>query len=137
MVCLHSTDEHQQQQQYFDRNINNDTQDDNNDNGNGNGSGDDEYSPYIIRIRGLPWNTTKQEICDFFNGVHIVNGENGIHLVTLATNNTKPLGEAYIELSSEDDIQRAHTFHKKTLGTRYIEGRFFTNDLDSISLIFE
>lgn len=80
-------------------------------------------SEHIIRIRGLPWNTTKPEICDFFNGVNIVNGENGIHLVTLATNNTKPLGEAYIELASYDDLQRAQTFHKKNLGTRYIEGK--------------
>ncbi|XP_055300954.1 heterogeneous nuclear ribonucleoprotein F-like [Sitodiplosis mosellana] len=75
----------------------------------------------IIRIRGLPWNTTKQEICDFFDGVNIVNGENGIHWVTLATNHTKPLSEAYIELASFDDLQRAQTFHKKNLGTRYIE----------------
>lgn len=77
----------------------------------------------IIRIRGLPWNTTKQEICDFFDGVNIVNGENGIHWVTLATNHTKPLSEAYIELASYDDFQRAQSFHKKNLGTRYIEGK--------------
>lgn len=70
-------------------------------------------------------NTTKQEICDFFQGVNIVNGENGIHLVTLATNNSKPLGEAYIELASNDDLQLAHEFHKKNLGTRYIEGNLY------------
>lgn len=83
-----------------------------------------DCNSHIIRIRGLPWNTTKQEICDFFDGVNIVNGENGIHWVTLATNHTKPLSEAYIELASFDDLQRAQTFHKKNLGTRYIEGKF-------------
>lgn len=98
-----------------------------NDNTQGNGnlndsnSGDDD-NPNVIRIRGLPWNTTIQEICDFFSGVHILNGANGIHLVTLATNNTKPLGEAYIELASNDDLQLALSLHKKNLGTRYIEG---------------
>lgn len=112
----------EQQAEHFNSNVNDDSQDGNDGNSIGDGDGDDDYSPYIIRIRGLPWNTTKQEICDFFDGVNIVNGENGIHLVTLATNNTKPLGEAYIELGSEEDIQRAHTFHKKNLGTRYIEG---------------
>lgn len=90
-------------------------------------SNENNTSEHIIRIRGLPWNTTKQEICDFFDGVDIVNGENGIHLVTLATNNTKPLGEAYIELASYDDLQRAQTFHKKNLGTRYIEGKIERN----------
>lgn len=112
--------DNQQQNEYFNDDIggNNDTQD------NEDGNGDDDI-PYIIRIRGLPWNTTKQEICDFFEGVNIVNGENGIHLITLATNNSKPLGEAYIELASNDDLQLAHTFHKKNLGTRYIEGNSF------------
>lgn len=86
------------------------------------GDGEDGCTPYIIRIRGLPWNTTKQEICDFFEGVNIVNGEHGIHLVTLATSTSKPLGEAYIELASGDDMQLAQSFHKKNLGTRYIEG---------------
>lgn len=85
-------------------------------------SNDYDDSPSIIRIRGLPWNTTTQEICDFFDGVNILNGENGIHMVTLATNNTKPLGEAYIELASNDDLQQALSFHKKNLGPRYIEG---------------
>lgn len=84
--------------------------------------GDGDDTPYIIRIRGLPWNTTKDEICDFFNGVNIVNGEHGIHLVTLATSTSKPLGEAYIELATGDDMQLAQSFHKKNLGTRYIEG---------------
>lgn len=87
------------------------------------GDGDDGCTPFIIRIRGLPWNTTKEEICDFFNGVNIVNGEHGIHLVTLATSTSKPLGEAYIELASSDDMQLAQSFHKKNLGTRYIEGK--------------
>lgn len=83
-------------------------------------SGVDEAN--IIRIRGLPWNTTVREICDFFEGVNILHGENGVHLITLATNNSKPLGEAYIELASSEDFELAKTFHKKNLGTRYIEG---------------
>lgn len=94
--------------------------------------GDDGCTPYIIRIRGLPWNTTKQEICDFFEGVSIVNGEHGIHLVTLATSTSKPLGEAYIELVSADDMQLAQSFHKKNLGTRYIEGNEKCFDSESL-----
>lgn len=76
----------------------------------------------MIRIRGLPWSTTKKEICEFFNGVNILNGENGVHLITFAGKRLKPLGEAYIQLASEDDFNFAQTFNRKNLGSRYIEG---------------
>lgn len=79
--------------------------------------------PHLIRIRGLPWSTSKGEILDFFNGVRIRNGENGIHLVTFAENSTRPLGEAYIELQTAKDLDLARAFDRKNLGTRYIEGK--------------
>lgn len=105
-------DEGDPQIESFDNNINDDIE----------GSGNYDDIANIIRIRGLPWNTTVREICDFFEGVNILNGENGVHLITLATNNSKPLGEAYIELASNEDFELAKSFHKKNLGTRYIEG---------------
>lgn len=77
---------------------------------------------FLIRIRGLPFTTTKQEILDFFEGINIVSGEDGIHLAAFGLHSTKPLGEAYIELASEDDYEKAQDFHKKTMGSRYIEG---------------
>lgn len=78
----------------------------------------------MIRIRGLPFTTTKQEILDFFEDINIVSGEDGIHLAAFGLHSTKPLGEAYIELASEDDYEKAQGFHKKTMGSRYIEGTF-------------
>lgn len=82
----------------------------------------DQKSPYLIRIRGLPWTTTKRDIIDFFDGVHILNGEDGIHMVTYALLPNRPLGEAYIQLASQRDLELAHTFDRKNLGSRYIEG---------------
>lgn len=79
----------------------------------------------LIRIRGLPWSTTKKEICEFFKGVNILNGENGVHLITFAGKRLKPLGEAYIQLASEEDFDLAQTFNRKNLGSRYIEGKDF------------
>ena len=32
---------------------------------------------YVVRLRGLPWSATEQEISEFLN-VNIVGGENGI-----------------------------------------------------------
>lgn len=60
----------------------------------------DVRSRIIIRIRGLPTEVTEQEVCDYFYGVNILNGQNGIHLVDRATINRKPFGEIYIELAS-------------------------------------
>lgn len=87
-----------------------------------NGNEPNYNGPYLIRIRGLPWSTTKQDILDFFDGVHILNGEDGIHLITLPMLPSRPLGEAYIQLASERDLDLAHTFDRKNLGSRYIEG---------------
>lgn len=78
--------------------------------------------PYLIRIRGLPWTTTKRDIIEFFDGVDILNGEDGIHMVTLSSIPNRPLGEAYIQLASQNDLDLAHTFDRKNLGSRYIEG---------------
>lgn len=80
-------------------------------------------SPYLIRIRGLPWSTTKTDILNFFHGVRILNGEDGIHLITLALTPNRPMGEAYIELATQRDLEIAHDFDRKCLGSRYIEGR--------------
>lgn len=87
-----------------------------------NGNGHNHDCSYLIRIRGLPWSTTKHDILQFFDGVHIVNGQDGIHLITLSLLPNRPLGEAYIQLATQEDLELAHTFHRKTLGSRYIEG---------------
>lgn len=79
----------------------------------------------MIRIRGLPWSATKKEIVQFFDGVHILNGENGVHLITLSGNKSRPLGEAYIQLASEDDFKQAQNFHRQNMGQRYIESMYW------------
>lgn len=78
---------------------------------------------HFVRIRGLPWTITKREIVEFFDGVSIRGGEDGIHLVTLGANSSRPSGEAYIEFNSAEDARRALSFDMKHLRTRYIEGK--------------
>lgn len=81
---------------------------------------------WLIRIRGLPWTATKKEIVEFFKGVNILNGENGVHLITLSGNKARPLGEAYIQLASEEDFNAAQNFHRQNMGPRYIESKRFS-----------
>lgn len=77
-------------------------------------------SKYLIQIRGLPWSVTKQEIMDFFAGVNILNGINGIHFIIEDKKIRK--GEAYVQLTTEDDLKLAQSYHKRFMGERYIEG---------------
>lgn len=74
----------------------------------------------FIRLRGLPWSVTHEEILDFLKDVNVVNGTKGINLVTNRWDG-KNTGEAFIELESPEDEEEAFKHNKETLGHRYIE----------------
>ena len=50
----------------------------------------------------------------------VVGGAAGIHLTY--TREGRPTGEGYIELSGEEDVEKALKKHNEHLGPRYIEG---------------
>lgn len=76
------------------------------------------YSSYFVKMRGLPWATTKSEIQNFFSGVKIHNGLNGINFVTDDKSN---VGVAFVEFASKKHFEQALTYHKQKLDERYIE----------------
>ena len=49
-----------------------------------------------------------------------MNGRNGIHFTYVRDG--RPSGEAYIELESEEDLEKALSRDKHHMGKRYIEG---------------
>lgn len=77
---------------------------------------------YLIKVRGLPWTTTKTDLCKFFRNVHISHDLDGIHFITDDENN---VGVAYIQLPTRKDYDLAQSYHHKKLEERYIEGWFF------------
>ncbi len=81
-------------------------------------SEDDDH--FIVRCRGLPWSTTVEEIKGFFSGVEFKEGEDSVHLTL--NRDGRPSGEAYIELTSEEDVEAALKMDKKHMGKRYVEG---------------
>lgn len=83
-------------------------------------------------MRGLPWSTTVDEIIEFFSGCTISHGRDGVFIVM--TKEGRPSGEAFIELETEDDLEKALKRDRQYVGTRYIEGKFF--ELVSSNLIF-
>lgn len=83
-------------------------------------SGDNEG--YVIKVRGLPWSTTAEEIMKFFEECNISGGKAGIHMTM--SKEGRPSGEAYIEMELEEDVEKACKRDREHMGHRYIEGKF-------------
>ncbi|UYV70363.1 HNRNPH1 [Cordylochernes scorpioides] len=55
----------------------------------------------VLKVRGLPWSATKDDILKFFQDIKVVGGLSGIHMVTSQTG--RPSGEAFVEVETVDD----------------------------------
>lgn len=70
---------------------------------------------YIVKLRGLPWSATVDDITKFL-------GDEGIRKVHLTLSKEgRPSGEAFVELETEEDLQHAEAKDKEHMGSRYIE----------------
>ncbi|XP_061459141.1 epithelial splicing regulatory protein 1 isoform X3 [Rhineura floridana] len=74
----------------------------------------------ILRMRGLPFNATTDEVLAFF-GQHcpVTGGKEGILFVTYP--DSRPTGDAFVLFACEEYAQNALKKHKDLLGKRYIE----------------
>ena len=73
-----------------------------------------ESERLVVRCRGLPWSTTVDEIVNFFTGVEFKEGKESCHLTL--TREGRPSGEAYIEVASQEDLDKALEMDKKHCG---------------------
>jgi heterogeneous nuclear ribonucleoprotein F/H len=71
----------------------------------------------FLRMRGLPFAASKEEILNFFEGYNAVPES----VVLTYRNDGRATGEAYIGFSSPEDSKRAMELHRRTMGARYIE----------------
>lgn len=83
----------------------------------------------IVRLRGLPFNTTQESVMQFFQGFQIPNGMMGIHMVLGP--NGRPNGEAFVEFGAEEVADAALSKDRQTIGTRYVE--VFRATLDQVA----
>lgn len=83
-----------------------------------------QQTEYLIHASGLHWVTTKQEIVDFFSGINILNGANGIHFIIGETKNSR--NEAFIQLTSSDDYKLATARKIKSMGPTRVKSIFFS-----------
>lgn len=75
---------------------------------------------YVLQSNGFPWSMTKQEILQFFVGVKILNGTNGIHFII--DNRLNKCNKLYIQLATENDYRKAQCYNNRKLNGLNIEG---------------
>ncbi|XP_072521306.1 G-rich sequence factor 1 [Salminus brasiliensis] len=86
---------------------------------------------FVIRVKGLPYSCTADDLLNFFSDCQIRGGVSGIHLMQNKYGQSN--GEAFIELQHERDIGKALEKDRQYLGPRYIEVYEITNnDADAI-----
>ncbi|XP_072334882.1 heterogeneous nuclear ribonucleoprotein H3 [Scyliorhinus torazame] len=74
---------------------------------------------YVVRVRGLPWSCTPDEVTRFFSECDILNGVSGVQFTT--SKDGRPSGEAYVHLGNAEDFKKALAKDRKYMGHRYIE----------------
>ncbi|XP_054266493.1 heterogeneous nuclear ribonucleoprotein H-like [Macrosteles quadrilineatus] len=82
-------------------------------------SGDHDEEGCVVKMRGLPWSTTVEEILKFFGGCNIKGGKLGIQMTM--SREGRPSGEAYVEMETEEDVEMACKKDREHMGHRYIE----------------
>ena len=71
----------------------------------------------FLRMRGLPFSATREDITKFFVGYNPVPES----VVLTYRNDGRATGEAYVGFASPDDAKRAMELHRRSMGNRYIE----------------
>lgn len=73
----------------------------------------------VVKLRGLPWSCSAEDVQTFLSGCVTHDGAAGIHFVY--TREGRQSGEAFVELESEDDMKLALKKDRESMGHRYIE----------------
>ncbi|XP_028992614.1 G-rich sequence factor 1 isoform X2 [Betta splendens] len=71
----------------------------------------------VVRLRGLPFTCTEDDVAHFFSGLDIV--ENGVTIVT--DHRGRRSGDAFVQFSSQRAADEALQRDRQVMGNRYIE----------------
>ncbi|XP_033878009.2 heterogeneous nuclear ribonucleoprotein H-like isoform X4 [Acipenser ruthenus] len=78
-----------------------------------------EGEGFVVRVRGLPWSCSVDEVQRFFSDCKIASDTTAIHFTY--TREGRPSGEAFVELETEEDLKIAVKKDRETMGHRYVE----------------
>lgn len=76
-----------------------------------------QSSDNVVRLRGLPFSSSEEDIVQFFSGLDIV--QNGITIMTNRLGRNS--GQAFVEFSSQESFEEALRKDRELIGHRYIE----------------
>nr|5UZM_A Chain A, AT27789p [Drosophila melanogaster]5UZM_B Chain B, AT27789p [Drosophila melanogaster] len=74
---------------------------------------------FVVKLRGLPYAVTEQQIEEFFSGLDIKTDREGILFVM--DRRGRATGEAFVQFESQDDTEQALGRNREKIGHRYIE----------------
>jgi len=74
---------------------------------------------YIVRLRGLPYSAQVKDIMCLLRDCKIKNEEKGV-MFTFSVDG-RPSGEAFVELCSAEDQEKALAHSHENMGRRYVE----------------
>ncbi|KAK2083857.1 hypothetical protein P7K49_039093 [Saguinus oedipus] len=74
---------------------------------------------FVVKLRGLPWSCSVDDVQNFLSDCTIHYGATGVHFIY--TREGRQSGEAFVELGSEDDVKLALKKDRESMGHRYIE----------------
>ncbi|VDK34433.1 unnamed protein product [Gongylonema pulchrum] len=82
----------------------------------GGGDADSRFaSNYVVRLRGLPYSATANDIKEFFSGLEVAD------VVIDKEPGGRPSGEAFVRLASKEHAELALERSKNYMGSRYVE----------------
>ncbi|CAO2590364.1 Heterogeneous nuclear ribonucleoprotein H2 [Lemmus lemmus] len=74
---------------------------------------------FVVKVRGLPWSCSAEEVMRVFSDCKIQNGTSGVRFIY--TREGRPSGKAFVDLESEDEVKLALKKDREIMGHRYVE----------------
>ena len=82
----------------------------------GGGGGGQKMAPGTLRMRGIPFRSTVDDVLRFFAGFQVMPGG-----VVLGQRDGRATGDCFVTFTSAAEAQRALVMNNKHMGTRYVE----------------
>lgn len=76
-----------------------------------------KMSPFMVLARGFQWKVSKKDVLDFFAGVKVLNGEQGVNIIKNGAM------EAYVELPSKAERKKALALTTRKVDSRIVYGK--------------
>nr|XP_051701639.1 heterogeneous nuclear ribonucleoprotein F-like isoform X4 [Oryctolagus cuniculus] len=74
---------------------------------------------FVVKLRGLPWSCSIEDVQNFLSDCTIHDGATGVHFIYAREG--RQSGEAFVELESEDDVKMALKKDRESTGHPYIK----------------